>query len=260
MSILADLPHSLCQHGPEDIDGVGNHHIQLYGDEASEVASATLYFLDSHGQVKSNVKYPDYNCIKQSQIDWFRKTSQARRTERAAHDASNDHHISLVFMHIPVPEYGDPDLAIVGGKRGEPTEAPSINSHFYDALVDEGVAALACGHDHVSDFCGQLPRSQITEEGKHSSSESWLCYAGGSGFGGYATYDGFRYHRRARVWELNAKNSELKTWKRVEYADERVDELVLVQNGEVIVASRATVETNGFERAKVALAKEQSNR
>lgn len=37
-----------------------------------------------------------------------------------------------------------------------------------------------------------------------------------------------------RVWELETNAGSLKTWKRVEYALERVDELLLIDNGPAI--------------------------
>jgi hypothetical protein len=37
-----------------------------------------------------------------------------------------------------------------------------------------------------------------------------------------------------RVWELATNTGSLKTWKRVEYAIDRVDELMLVECGAVV--------------------------
>ena len=245
MSLLQDLPFSLSQPGPEDVDGVGNYHLQIFDDAEPQLPLSTLYFLDSHGQIPSEVKDPDYDYIQQSQIDWFTSTSQALRNkrEKLLHDRNNDRfHLSLAFMHIPLPEYAESGLVIRGGRRGEPTEGPSYNSHFYDALSSEGVSALGCGHDHVNDFCA-LPRPEhVREELRQYAFEGprvgpWLCYGGGSGFGGYGSYDGKRYHRRARAWELDTGAGVMKTWKRVEYAAERVDELVLVKGGEVVSES-----------------------
>ncbi|KAJ6070458.1 hypothetical protein N7467_011777 [Penicillium canescens] len=62
----------------------------------------------------------------------------------------------------------------------------------------------------------------------------WLCYGRGSGFGGYCSYGGKRLHRRTRVWELETSTGSLKTWTRLEYAADRVDELVLVISGVVV--------------------------
>ena len=229
MSILQNLPFSLCESGPEQVDGIGNFYLQVLAPAPSQLSLATLYFLDSHGQTPSELRDPDYEPIKQSQIDWFTDTSQAQRSAREKHGNDNRFHLSLAFLHIPLPEFGDRHLNIYSGHRREPSESPSFNSNFYDALVKESVSALGCGHDHVNDFCALLPQ----RGDKSPRSGPWLCYGGGSGFGGYCSYGGLRFHRRIRVWELDTSTGSLKTWQRVEYAIDRVDELVLVESGAV---------------------------
>jgi hypothetical protein len=232
MSILQNLPFSLCEAGPEHVDGIGNFYLQILAPAPSQRPLSTLYFLDSHGQTPSGIQNPDYEPIKQSQIDWFVNTSQAQRSARQKDNTDNRFHLSLLFLHIPLPEFRDPRLQIRNGHRREPTECPSYNSHFYKALVEGGVSALGCGHDHVNDFCALLPRQTQQDGNNTPQSGPWLCYGGGSGFGGYCSYGGRRYHRRMRVWQLNTNTESLETWQRIEYGD-RVNELLLVKGGAV---------------------------
>jgi hypothetical protein len=139
MSILQSLPFSLCESGPEQVDGIGNFYLQILAPTPSQIPLSTLYFLDSHGQILSKIHNPDYDPIKQSQIDWFTNTSQAQRRAREKDDNDNRFHLSLAFLHIPLPEFGDRHLSIRSGHRREPTEGPSFNSHFYDALAKGGI-------------------------------------------------------------------------------------------------------------------------
>ncbi|TRX95863.1 hypothetical protein FHL15_003417 [Xylaria flabelliformis] len=238
MSLLESLPYSLCQPGPEKVDGEGNYYLQVFSEAPSELPLSTLFFLDSHGQISRTLPFLGYEWIKQSQIDWFIETSQTLRKQRENYEGHSRHHLSLTFQHIPVPEYGDRDLTIRGGHRGEPTEGPKYNSSFYSALTKEGIMAMGCGHDHVNDFCALKP-PQSQSGTQHDDTQPpqlgpWLCYSGGSGFGGYGMYGEKRYYRRARVWELDTTAGRIMTWKRVEYAKDRVDELLLVENGVVI--------------------------
>ena len=117
MSILEDLPFSLCQSGPVEVDGVGNYYLQVYGQGNSNTPLATLYLLDSHGEIPSKVKNPDYHWIKQSQVDWFTCTSKTLREARKGQDAQDGTHLSLAFMHIPLPEYADSKLVMAGGHQ-----------------------------------------------------------------------------------------------------------------------------------------------
>lgn len=233
MSILQDLPLSLCEPGPEQVDGIGNFYLHVLAPPPSQLPISTLYFLDSHGQIPSKSRNPDYDPIKQSQIDWFTDTAQAQQSMRKHDNNAHPFHLSLAFLHIPLPEFGDRQLKIHNGHRREPTESPSFNSRLYNALVKGGVSALGCGHDHVNDFCGLL--QQLPQDDNQTPQPGpWLCYGGGSGFGGYCSYGRRRFHRRMRVWELDSNTGSLKTWKRVEYAMNRVDELVLVESGAVV--------------------------
>ncbi|WQF86628.1 Putative calcineurin-like phosphoesterase domain, ApaH type, metallo-dependent phosphatase [Colletotrichum destructivum] len=235
MSILQNLPFSLCEPGPEHVDGIGNFCLQVLAPAPSQIPVSTLYFLDSHGEISSKIRTPDYDPIKQSQIDWFTDTSRAQRLAGEKDDNENSSfHLSLAFQHIPLPEFRDPNLSIRNGQRREPSESPSLNSHFYDALVEGGVSALGCGHDHVNNFCSLLPQQTPQNGSRTLPSGPWLCYGGGSGFGGYCSYGGKRYHRGTRVWELVPNDGSLKTWRWVEHAMDRVDELVLVEGGVVV--------------------------
>ncbi|KAF2632353.1 Metallo-dependent phosphatase [Macroventuria anomochaeta] len=244
MSILQYLPFSLSEPGPEQVDGVGNFYVQVLAPAPSQFPVSTLYFLDSHGQIPSKIYKSDYDFIKQNQIDWFVNTSQTQRSAREHDNNDNRFHLSLAFLHIPLPEFKeDSHLSIRSGRRREPTEGPSFNSHFYDALVQEGIAALGCGHDHVNDFCALLRQQVQQGGGKPLHTGPWLCYGGASGFGGYCSYGRNRFHRGTRVWEISTSTGSLETWKRVEYAMNRVDELVLVENGTVVDTPGEEVKT-----------------
>jgi hypothetical protein len=238
MFILQNLSYSLCQAGPSDVDGVSNYYLPVFDNHGkTKHLVLDIYFLDSHGEVKNSMKKPDYDPIKQSQINWFKTTSRALREERKK-SLQKGFHASLTFQHIPLPEFGDPTLLLRGGHRGEPTEGPSENTHFYDTLIEEGVTAIGCGHDHVNDFCALLPRKGEDKLQKSPLATRqhgpWLCHGGCSGFGAYFSYNGQRYYRRTRVWEIDSRKKTIWTWKRAEYAIGRVDELLLMENGVVV--------------------------
>ena len=234
MSILQDLPFSLCESGPEQINSIDNFYLQLLAHTLSQLLLSTLYFLDSHSQILSKIHNPNCDPVKKSQIDWFVKASQAQRSACEKDNNDNHFHLALAFLHIPLPEFGDCHLSIHNGHRREPTESPSFNSHFYDTLVKGGISALGCGHNHVNDFCALLPQQTQQDGDKTPQPGPWLCYGGGSEFGGYCSYGRKQFHQRTQVWELDTSTGSLKTWKRVEYAMDRVSELVLVESGVVI--------------------------
>lgn len=244
MSLMQTLPFGLSQPGPEQVAGVGNYYIEVLSP-SSHHSAITLYLLDTHSLTPDEKRYKGYDWLKDSQIEWFKSTSEGLKQ---AHKKYSHIHLDLAFIHIPLPEYKEKDLIVKGGAWKEGVTAPNFNSHFYDALVDAGVVAVGCGHDHVNDYCALRP-PPAANAGRDTESEPqtphtghrphlgpWMCYAGGSGFGGYAGYGGF--HRRVRVWEVDTNSGRVVTWKRVECCgqdtEKRIDELMIVDGGRVV--------------------------
>ncbi|KAF2418955.1 Metallo-dependent phosphatase [Tothia fuscella] len=146
--LLTSLPYSLTQPGPNTIPGVGNYFIRVLSHTGHH-AALTMYFLDTHSYSPDDKKYHGYDWIKPEQIKWFRDTAESLRKddERYSHI-----HLDMAFIHIPLPEYRDVGKVMVGERR-EPPTAPGYNSGFRDALVEMGVSAASCGHDHANDYC-----------------------------------------------------------------------------------------------------------
>jgi hypothetical protein len=245
MALMETLPFSLSEAGPTSAEGVGNYHVEVLAS-GSQHSALTLYMLDTHSLTPDEKRFKGYDWIKPGQIEWFSNTAQRLKN---AHSKYSHIHLDMAFIHIPLPEYAERGNTIVGGQWKEGVTAPGYNSHFYDALVNAGVVAVGCGHDHVNDYCALRPHQPTARDEKSDSSSSdyqatskkdrlgpWMCYAGGSGFGGYAGYGGF--HRRVRVWEMDTNAGRMSTWKRVECCGEetekKVDEVVLVDGGNVI--------------------------
>ena len=86
----------------------------------------------------------------------------------------------------------------------------------------------------MNNFCALLPRQTQQDGDKAPQFGPWLCHTGCTGFGGYCSYGKERFYRGARVLELDPSTGSLKTWQRVEFAMDRVDELVLVDSGAVV--------------------------
>ena len=245
MQLSENLPFSLTEAGPTGLDGIGNYVVEVYGRSGSTHSALTLYLLDTHGYSPDERQFRGYDWLKKNQIDWFRKTAEELR-HKPSHTGYAHKHMDMAFIHIPLPEYRNTeDFATPAtGQMLENPTAPGFNSGFRDALVQAGVVAVSCGHDHVNDYCalskGALPdASEAKGKSSHSSRATndghvWMCYAGGSGFGGYGGYGG--YHRRVRVWDFDMNQGRIVTWKRVENGEgvvgkERTDEALLVEMG-----------------------------
>jgi len=225
MAIVESLPYSLSQPGPADISGVGNYYIEVLARGGSDHSAITIYLLDTHSYSPDERTYPGYDWVKPDQIDWFRRTAASLKKK---HSEFTLHHMDVSFVHIPLPEYRQEGQLFKGEYR-EPVTAPLYNSGLRDALVEQGVVMVGCGHDHVNDYCA------LSTDNQTSRPDLWMCYAGAAGFGGYAGYGG--YHRRVRLFDLDANVGRITTWKRLEYGDiaSRIDEQVIVDVGQPVV-------------------------
>ncbi|TPX08748.1 uncharacterized protein E0L32_009810 [Thyridium curvatum] len=225
MSLIETLPYSLSRAGPEDLDGVGNYYVEVLGRGKTTHSALTVYLLDTHAYSPDEKKYHGYDWLKKNQIDWFKQTANSLKPK---HKEYSHVHMDVAFIHIPLPEYRDPKQVFKGQWR-EAVTAPTYNSGFRDALVEQGVVMVSCGHDHANEYCAM---SMNTEK---QLPALWMCYAGGVGFGGYGGYGGFV--RRLRVFDFDFNEARITTWKRVEYGDEvgkKVDEQIIVDAGKPV--------------------------
>ncbi|KFY12082.1 hypothetical protein V491_06921 [Pseudogymnoascus sp. VKM F-3775] len=210
----------------DEISGVGNYYVEILARGSSKHSALTLYLLDTHAYTPDERKYEGYDWLKQNQIDWFKSTAQGLKK---AHREYTKVHMDLAFIHIPLPEYVSENMTFIGEAR-EGVTAPAFNSGFRDALVEEGVLMVSCGHDHANDYCG------LSMQKDHPA--LWMCYGGGSGFGGYGGYGG--YHRRVRLFDIDMNEARVTTYKRLEYGEteKRIDEQIIVEGGKVVAPIR----------------------
>ena len=241
MQLNQNLPYSLSEPGPPSPDGVGNYVVEVLGRSGSTHSALTLYLLDTHSYSPDEHQFRGYDWLKKNQIDWFRSTAQELR-HKQSHTGYAHKHMDMAFIHIPLPEYRNThEVVLSTGKAMENPTAPGFNSGFRDALIEEGVVAVSCGHDHVNDYCALSKNDQLksnnNRKGAQNHGQVWMCYAGGSGFGGYGGYE--KYQRRIRVWDFDMNEGRIWTWKRVEGGEavvikDRVDESMLVDMGEPV--------------------------
>lgn len=143
-------PRPACLADGTNVFGELNYAIPLFNEQGR--ICHKLIFLDSGAEMAAGdrKKYgPEGHAeavddfLKQSQIDWYRE--QVRQDDCP----------SMVFSHIPLPEFRDACCAgkVLVGSQRESISAPQHNSGMLDAMIEEGKSiAFVAGHDHVNDF------------------------------------------------------------------------------------------------------------
>lgn len=132
-----------------NVSGVGNFSLPIFSRGKSN-PSAILYFLDSHDYT-GNPKLGKYAWIKNDQINWYRNQSQ-----KFTKDNGNIPLPSLMFFHIPFPEYAKlkDDPSVVGIFKDD-VSSPEINSGLFNSIIEmKDVMGTFVGHDHNNNFIG----------------------------------------------------------------------------------------------------------
>ncbi|TXT16081.1 hypothetical protein VHUM_00584 [Vanrija humicola] len=259
MRAMQQMPYSLCQSGPVDVDGVGNYDIRVHSPDNSRTHIFTLFFLDSHAYQKSLLPWQkvQYDYLKPSQIDWFVNVStsikpierpfqpdggkdigkvwEKRRLERQTLLARPN---AMMFFHIPLPEaylaadltsdklYANGELDL--GSQLDKEGASNKNSGFFtDAIkhsfeIDEGAGQHPVAQVKVLSHghCHMTDRCRRVDG-------IWMCFDGGSSFSGYGQAD---FDRRTRVYLISQWGEVIETYKRLTGGD-IVDRQVLVGEG-----------------------------
>ncbi|EJD43821.1 Metallo-dependent phosphatase [Auricularia subglabra TFB-10046 SS5] len=255
MKYISQMPYSVSQVGPEDVDGAGNYVLKIRSSDPSATHLLTLYFLDSHGYIKANYglfeQITDYDYIRQAQIDWFLTESskikpvmrphkpdggadlkfdigpRARVKKPAAPAQTLAKPNALMFYHIPIPETFT--AADVDPKTGKPLDignqfdspgGSKKNAGFFEKALLTARESSQGGYE-----------VKVVGNGHHHVTDNcrrvkgvWFCFGGGGSFAGYGRLG---YDRRFRVYDITEYGERIRTYKRTEFG-KIIDDVVLV--------------------------------
>lgn len=195
-------------------DDVGTADIQIYSSTEDKPVFE-LYIIDSHGKAKDGAGYAP---VDKEQIEWYVSRREQLKAE------NGDYLPSLVFQHIPVPEFFDVIKKVPKGTKGavpaygaheneyfvlndetiaeggfmlESPASPDVNTGEFEAMSEKGdVLGIYVGHDHNNSFV-------VKYKGVD------LGYTQGAGFNVYGPGE----NRGVRIFELDeAAPREYKTY------------------------------------------------
>lgn len=141
-----------------DIYGRYNNLIEVRNSDGT--LNQALFLIDSNDYASKMLN--DYDGIHENQIQWYRQTVlDLERSERKSIS-------SMLFFHIPIPEYetaylalqaGADNAELLFGERREGCACSARNSGLFTVALELGsTRAIFCGHDHLNDigirFCG----------------------------------------------------------------------------------------------------------
>ncbi len=187
---ITDCPFCLSKFGDPTLFGYGNYVINVMNSE-NEIRQSLVMF-DSGRDIcephktNDNVTFEHgYDYIKPTQIEWYKKEITALKNKYGEVK-------SLLYMHIPIPEYAEVfgtetdenQKYIPTGKAeliyGVQYELPGCSPHnsgLFEAMKEMGAQAVFSGHDHVNDWAALYEDIYLV----YSQSSDYNLY----GLGGY---------------------------------------------------------------------------
>lgn len=150
LKLLKENTYNVTANADKKLSGVGNYSLPVYASQGNTMPWA-LYLFDSHAYTNdSTLGY--YAWIKNDQIQWYRKQSEAYSRGQGKPVAA------LAFFHIPLPEFEwVRNQKKVLGSIEESVCSPLINSGLFSSFVERGdVMGVFVGHDHNNDYVGEV--------------------------------------------------------------------------------------------------------
>lgn len=187
-----EYKYCLFQAGPEDVDGYGNHTVEVKNSKG--ITSQALIMLDSQayvgGDLIGSIK-GDYDNVHPNQIAWYesevkRITEQNKKINKDAGTAS-----SLAFFHIPLKEMDDAwnefrengykdteNFRYIEGiiaESGRQICCPYGEDELFEKMLELGsTKAMFNGHDHVNNTTFEYKGIQFS----YGYSVDYFAYSG----------------------------------------------------------------------------------
>lgn len=135
-----------------DIYGRSNQLIEICNADGS--LNQALFLLDSNDYATGTLN--DYDCIHPDQVAWYRDSIKRLSVQEGNLISS------MLFFHIPLPEYqdayealqsGSTDAEYLFGEKRESVACSDYDSGLFDAVLELGsTKAIFVGHDHLNDM------------------------------------------------------------------------------------------------------------
>ena len=177
--------HCLYQPGPEEVDGYGNHVINVKNSKGELTQS--FFMFDSHSYTDGDYFgiFWKYDNIHDNQVEWYRQT--VKNLNANCTDVAK----STAFFHIPLTEQRDAwyefmdngykdteNVKFIYGVAGEDGKIvyPGMGEDgLFEAMLEFGsTKAVFCGHDHENNFSVDYKGIRLS----YAMSIDYLAYPG----------------------------------------------------------------------------------
>ena len=187
-----EFHYCLFQSGPEDVDGFGNHIIEVKNSEG--LITQALILIDSQAYVKDNIIESikgTYDNVHENQVQWYETEINRMNEENKAVSEDAETVKSMAFFHIPLVEmldgwnefkengYEDTDnVKYIDGLMGEGGKVVYCGlgeDELFEKMVElDSTKAMFNGHDHLNNTTFEYKGIQFS----YGYSIDYFAYSG----------------------------------------------------------------------------------
>ena len=187
-----EFQYCLFQSGPEDVDGYGNHIIEVKNSKG--VITQALILIDSQAYVKDNIIESingTYDNVHENQVQWYENEINRMNAENKSIDKKAQTVKSLAFFHIPLVEmldgwnefkdndYKDTDnvkfIEGIMGEGGKVVYCGLGEDELFEKMLElDSTKAMFNGHDHLNNTTFEYKGIQFS----YGYSVDYFAYSG----------------------------------------------------------------------------------
>ena len=187
-----DYKYCLFQSGPEDVDGFGNHVIEVKNSQ--EIITQAIILIDSQAYVKNNLIESikgTYDNIHPNQVEWYEAEINRMNAENEKISKESATVKSLAFFHIPLVEMADAWFEFeengfkdtenikyiegVIGETGKRVYCGLGDDDMFEKMLElDSTKAMLNGHDHLNNTTFEYKGIQFS----YGYSIDYFAYSG----------------------------------------------------------------------------------
>lgn len=137
-----EYKYCLFQSGPEDVDGYGNHVVEVKNSEG--IITQAMVLIDSQAYVKDNIIESikgTYDNIHPNQVEWYESEIKRMNAENEKINQDTTPVKSLAFFHIPLVEMDDAWIEF-----RENGYKDTDNFKYSEGIIAETGRQVCCGY------------------------------------------------------------------------------------------------------------------
>lgn len=136
-----EFEHCLFQAGPKDVDGYGNHTIEVKNSDG--IITQAMILIDSQAYIKDNIIESikgTYDNIHLNQVEWYEDEINRMNSENRNIDEKAETVATHAFFHIPLVEMDD-----AWNEFKENGYKDTDNFEYVEGLIGETGRQVCCG-------------------------------------------------------------------------------------------------------------------